>query len=226
MNQYSVKDLQKFDILSDCSAEQLRIMKSSVYWRTYKKGQLLFIEDDPRERIYFLLKGFVKLSRFNKSGKLVYTDYVKSFTMFPCVGLFEDDTYHFSAEAVTDLELFYIPTHVFEEQLKRNKNHLLKVVSSLSDILKTHENRVQQIPSAQHRVHQTLQHLMGDLGRKEGQDIIIDCPITTTEIAHLSGTSRETVSQVFKQLKADNILSCNKKKLIFHKPSFFNEYAN
>lgn len=223
MNEYSFKDLKKFDILSDFSNEQLQLMKSSVYWRTYKKGQYLFIEDDPRERIYFLLKGYVKLSRSNKSGQMIYSDYVKSYTMFPYRGLFMDDTYHYSAEAMTDLELFYVPTKILESLVKRDKNQLIKVVKNLSEILRTHEGRVQSTGSAQQRVYQTLYHLMNDLGVENKQSIIIDCPITAIEIANLSGTSRETVSQVLKQLKGEQILSCKNKQYIIHKPSFFYE---
>ncbi|MGN1386119.1 MAG: Crp/Fnr family transcriptional regulator [Bacillus sp. (in: firmicutes)] len=227
MNQYSIKDLKKFDILSDLSNDQLQYFKSIVYWRTYKKGQFLFMEDDPRERIYFLLKGFVKLTRTNQSGKMMYCDYVKSYTTFPCGGLFTDSTYHYSAEAVTDLELFYLPTKVFEEIIKKNRGQLIKIVTSLSDILKTHENRVQQLANAQQRVIQTLTYLMTDLGvYGSGNEIIIECPITTTEIAYLSGTSRETVSQVLKQLKEEEILSCKNKIWTIHKPETFNELAS
>jgi len=226
MNQYTTKDLKKFDLLSDCSAEQLKRLQSSAYWRTYKKGQFLFIEDDPRERIYFLLKGYVKLSRINQSGKMVYCDYVKPSTTFPCVGLFVDPAYRYSAEAVTDLELFYLPTQIFETQLKRNKDHLIKIIASLSDISRTHERRVQPIANAQHRVYQAVYYLMSDLGRRDGQNIVIDCPISATEIAHIAGTSRETVSHVFKQLKTDCILSCVKKNMTIHNPSFFHEYAS
>lgn len=223
MNQYILKDLKKFDILSDFSNEQLQLIKSSVYWRTYKKGQFLFIEDDPRERIYFLLNGFVKLSRSNKHGQMIYSDYVKSFTIFPYRGLFMDDTYQYSAEAMTDLELFYLPTKIFENMVKRDKNQLIKVVNSLSKILGTHEARVQSMANAQQRVYRTFCHLMNDLGVEKEQIITIECPITTTEIATISGTSRETVSQVLKQLKADKILSCKNKKFTIHQPSFFHE---
>jgi len=225
MDKYSIKDLKKFDILSDIPKDQLQYFKSSVYWRTYKKGQFLFIEEDPRERIYFLLKGFVKLTRSNQKGKMTYCDYIKSYTTFPCSGLFTDSTYHYSAEAVTDLELLYLPTKVFEEQIKKNRSTLIKIVTSLSDILKTHENRVQQIANAQERVHQTLTYLIADLGVSKGNEIKIECPITTTELAYLSGTSRETVSQVLKQLKKDGILSCKNKMWTIHKPVFFYEMA-
>lgn len=221
MERNIVQELKKFDIFSDFSKEELRELKSCVYWRTYKKGQLLFVEEDPRERIYFLLDGYVKLIRDNKEGELIYFDYVKSYTMFPYGGLLMDTKYHYSAEAITDVELFYLPTAVFEEQLKRNRNQLIKIVNKLSNLLELHENRVQKIPNAQQRVIQTLGYLMKDLGEEEQHNIVIKCPITTTDISKLSGTSRETVSQVLKQLKQENKVSTEQKKIFIHMPEFF-----
>lgn len=225
MNRNVIKDLKKFDIFSDFSTEELFKIKPFVYWRTYKKGQLLFIENDPRERIYFLLNGYVKLIRVNKFGELNFMDYIKSYSMFPYGGLLVDKKYHFSAEAVTDIELFYLPTSIFEEKLRNNKNQLIKIVNNLSAILEIKENRVQKIttPGAQQRVILTINYLMSDLGEHQGADIIINCPITTTEISQLAGTSRETVSQVFKQLKKDHVITIDHKKIVIHRPEYLGQ---
>lgn len=223
MERNIIQELKKFEIFSDFSKEELRELKSCVYWRTYKKGQLLFVEDDPRERIYFLLDGFVKLIRDNKEGEMIYFDYIKSYTMFPYGGLLVDTKYHYSAEAITDVELFYLPTAIFEEQLKNNRNQLIKIVNKLSNLLELHENRIQKIPNAQQRVIQTLSYLMSDLGEEQKHDVVINCPITTTEISKLSGTSRETVSQVFKQLKQENKVSTKQKKIFIHMPEYFRQ---
>ncbi|MGM9924701.1 MAG: Crp/Fnr family transcriptional regulator [Bacillus sp. (in: firmicutes)] len=223
MHSNIIEELKKFDIFSDFSKQELKELESNVYWRTYKKGQLLFVEDDPRERIYFLLSGFVKLMRVNKEGEMIYFDYIKSHTMFPYGGMLMDTRYHYSAEAVTDVELLYIPTSIFEEQLMNNRNQLIKVVNKLSNLLEMHENRIQKMPSAQQRVIQTISYLMNDLGEQENGDMIIKCPITITEISRLSGTSRETVSQVLKQLKKEHKVSVSQKQIAIHAPAYFRQ---
>ena len=43
--------------------------------------------------------------------------------------------------------------------------------------------------------------------RTEWEKIVISCPLTTIEISKISGTSRETVSGVLKQLKNDSIVT-------------------
>lgn len=129
--------------------------------------------------------------------------------------MFTDRGYNYTAEAMTDVEVYYIPTVIFEDMVKSSRTQLMYVVQQLSSILKLNENRVQNItiPNAQDRVIQTLNYLMQDLGEQSGEKIVISCPLTTIEISKISGTSRETVSSVLKQLKNDSIVTILDKKL-------------
>ncbi|MFX3660633.1 MAG: Crp/Fnr family transcriptional regulator [Ectobacillus sp.] len=217
--------LKHFEIFSYLTEKDLQEAKKFIYSRTYRKGQILFMEGDPRERIYFLLEGFVKLEKANPSGTMLYYDYVKRNNMFPYGGLFADTTYHYSAEAVTDVELYYMPTVIFESMVKKNRHQLIHIVNHLSEILELHESRVQKIttPNAHDRVIQAIHYLMHDLGEIDGEHVVIHCPITTTDISKISATSRETVSCVLKQLKNDHIIALSGKKITVHNPKFFKE---
>ncbi|MGG0237934.1 Crp/Fnr family transcriptional regulator [Bacillus rhizoplanae] len=222
-----VEDLKQFELFADLSDKKLKSLAELVYWRTYKKGQFLFLEGDSRERIYLMLDGFVKLERVNQSGNLLYEDYIKRFSIFPCSGMFTDKSYHYTAIAMTDVDVYYIPTSIFEDMVKSDRKQLMYIVQELSSILKVNERRIQNItiPNAQDRVIQTLCYLMNDLGEQEGEEIIISCPLTTIEISKISGTSRETVSGVLKQLKNDCIVTILDKKITIHDPIYFEEIS-
>ncbi|BFH60624.1 MULTISPECIES: Crp/Fnr family transcriptional regulator [Paenibacillus] len=221
------KDLKQFELFAHLSDKKLKALTEFVYWRTYKKGQFLFLDGDSRERIYLMLDGFVKLERVNQSGNLLYEDHVKQYSIFPYGGMFTDKRYSYSAEALTDVDVYYIPTAIFEDMLKSNQGQLIYVVQELSSILKLHENRVQNItiPNAQDRVTQALNYLMRDLGERNGEEIIISCPLTTIEISKISGTSRETVSGVLNHLKKNNIITISGKKIIIHDPTYFEKIS-
>ncbi|EHS57223.1 Crp family transcriptional regulator [Paenibacillus sp. Aloe-11] len=174
-----------------------------------------------------MLDGFVKLERVNQSGNLLYEDYVKQYSIFPYGGMFTDQRYNYSAEALTDVDVYYIPTAIFEDMLKANPKQLLSVVQQFSLILKLHEHRIQYItiPNAQDRVIQSLNYLRQDLGEQNGEEIVISCPLTTIGISKISGTSRETVSGVLNQLKKDHIITVSGKKIIIHDPTYFEEIS-
>lgn len=221
----TVSDLENFEVLSFLSDEDLEEFKSNLFQRTYKKNQLLFTVGDPRERIYFLTKGYVKLERTNADASMLYVDYIRPYDLFPYGGMFEDKYYHLDAYALTDISVYYIPTRTFEKLIRRNNEQLLYIIHRLSKILEQHERRLQAITTknARDRVEQSVTYLMYNFGRAEGDDILINVPITITEIAKISGTCRETASNVFRELKCDGLLSMESRKIRIHEADYFLE---
>jgi CRP/FNR family transcriptional regulator, arginine deiminase pathway regulator len=217
-----VSDLLQFDIFKGIPVKTLKKYLPYFYFRSYKKNQLLFMQGDPRDKVFFLLDGYVMYERSSQDGNMLYLDFIKKNQMFPYGGIFQDQVYQDTAIAVTDIHLYFIQAHVLEEMFKSNPKQLLYIISKLSDILNLHQKRVQKIliPNAQERVLHSLQYLMEDLGKKEGTDIVIPCPLTATNIAKLSGTTRETVSLLINQLKREKILSVTSKIITIHQPEY------
>ena len=140
--------------------------------------------------------------------------------------MFFDDFYHFSAYAVTDIEVYYIPTDIFEKISKGNTAQLLYFYQALSTNLESHELKIQYClaSSATVRVVETLAILMKHLGENYFSGTIrIPYPITLKEIAINSGTTRETASNVIKTLKKEKKLDYCQKHLIFQDVGFFLE---
>ena len=73
---WTVDDLRQLDVFAKCATRELEALLPHVYCRTYRKGQLLFMEGDPRERVYFLISGYVKLERCNETATHQYADYL------------------------------------------------------------------------------------------------------------------------------------------------------
>lgn len=225
MKAKAIQLLRQVDLFSSLSEKEIKELEPFIYERTYKKGQYLFFEGDPRLRIYILLDGFVMLEKSNQQGSLLYTSYVKKNTVFPYMGLFKNEDYNHSAVAETDIRVFYMVADAFESIVSKNSALLKKVILQVNELLAVQENRVKNVmtPSAHVRVLNTIDYLMNDLGEEESGVIRINCPITTTKISVMSGTSRETVSMVVNKLKKDQILSIKDRMLHIHKPEYFEE---
>lgn len=80
---WTIDDLRELTLFATCPSRALEQLIPHVYCRTYRKGQLLFMEGDPRERVYFLMSGYIKLERMNESATHHYADYVKPKQFFP-----------------------------------------------------------------------------------------------------------------------------------------------
>ena len=63
---------------------------------------------------FLLTKGFARIEQFDSSDQFSYMDYIKKGALFPYGGMFQDERYHYTASAVTDLRCFVIPVNLYE----------------------------------------------------------------------------------------------------------------
>lgn len=222
-----VHELRNTEVFAGFSDLEFEELQSNLYMRHYKKGQILFDEGDQRERIYFLKKGLVRLERYDASATFSYFDYVKTERLFPYGGMFTDKEYHYSAYAVTDIDLYYIPMQVFEKVVLQNKEQMIYICTRLSKLLLNHEVRLQNCvtSSATDRVIQTIGILMDKLGEPITPELIeIPYPITLKELASLSGTTRETVGHTMKKLKEEQKIEYHHKIFVFLDSDYFKDH--
>ncbi len=200
-------------------------MKRMIFKRTYKKNQLLFTEGDPRERIFLLNEGYVKLEKTNQEATMLYINYIKPNDIFPYVGLFNEDFYRYSAYALTDIDVYYIPTKHFESLIRDKNDQLYLILRRLDILTKRHQDRLQTISTsfATDRVEQSIYYLVQNFSVETEEGYFIDIPITMTELAKIAGTTRETVSHVYHDLKNDGIVSMEGRHVIVHDIDYFSE---
>ena len=194
-----------------------------IHARDIQKGQILFYAGDKRDRIFLLSKGFARIEQFDSSDQFSYMDYIKKGALFPYGGMFQDERYHYTASAVTDLRCFVIPVNLYELSAQESKEQLLFITRKLSSILEFQELRLRNVvtASASERVVQSLSLLCMDLC-KVGDSLPF--PISMKELAKLGATTRETVNQVLKKLLDEGRIEYQHKKLTFKEKEYFMKY--
>ena len=188
--------------------------------RTISKGQVLFYSGDRRDRFFLLVEGYARIEQFDSSDQFSYMDYIKKGALLPFGGIFQDERYHYTASAVTDLRCFVIPVNLYEACVKESKEQLLYITRKLSSIIEFQELRLRNVvtASAKERVIQSLAILCKDYEELGDQ---IPFPISMKEIAKLAATTRETVNQVLKNLVENKKIGYERKKLTFLDPDYF-----
>ncbi|MBN6186875.1 Crp/Fnr family transcriptional regulator [Aneurinibacillus sp. BA2021] len=223
MRSATKEHLSQFHVFSRIPEKLMHELADYAFFRKYKKGQSLFMEGDPRDRIYFSLSGYSKLTNTTEEGVSTPSAFIKPYSMFPYVGLFNDSYYRSSAETVTEVELLYIATEQLERILQRNTTALTNLVRIISGRLHNHKRRLQKVTHthASQRVHQLLSFLIDDLGEKTGDVIVIPCPITMQDLADMAGTSRETIGHVLREYVKEEKVDLTSKILTIKDPEFF-----
>ncbi|HFH7501040.1 TPA: Crp/Fnr family transcriptional regulator [Streptococcus agalactiae] len=214
---------RQLDDFKHFTIEQFDHIVSHIKHRTALKNHTLFFEGDYREKLFLIQSGHVKIDQSDASGSFIYTDYVRQDTVFPYGGLFLDDDYHFSAVAITDIEYFSLPMALYEEYSLQNINQMKHLCRKYSKLLRVHEIRLRNMvtSSASMRVIQSLATLLLQVPTERGH---LPFPITTIEIANMSGTTRETVSHVLKELRQKDIVEMKGKKLLYNNKNYFKKF--
>jgi len=217
--------LRQFPLFQVLSEERLQDVMEYAILRKYQRGQFIFIEGDPRTRIYFLLNGYVRLVIMDdEEDSSEFTIYLRPCSLFPYVGLFQDECYRFSAEAVTDAELASFPVDRFEQLIRDDPHVLVQLVRIMGEKMHELEIRSQKLirNPASDRIRKLIGLLIKDLGEAvDGSGVRIPCPLTANDLAKMAGTSRETVTHVLKGYKEAGKLLMKSRTITINDPSFF-----
>ncbi|HEL2382778.1 TPA: Crp/Fnr family transcriptional regulator [Streptococcus suis] len=216
--------LRNHPAFENLTRESFDQIASYVRFRKIPKGQIFFYADDPRDNFYVLLKGYVRIERYDETDSYYYFDYIRQGSAFPYGDIFQDRPYHFTAIATTNLECLIIPMKLFESHSKRNSKQLIFICNKLSDVLNFQEIRLRNAlrPKASERVIQALALLYWDMCQRDGFDTL-PFEIHIQELSRLAATTRETVSHVLKQLKTEHKIAYKHKYLTFLDIQFFLE---
>jgi CRP/FNR family transcriptional regulator, global nitrogen regulator len=101
---------------------------------SFDRGKTIFFPGDPAERVYFLQKGAVKLSRVYEQGEEITVALLREGSVFGVLSLMTgqktDRFYH--AVAFTPVELLSVPIDQVEKALKENSELSMWMLKGLS----------------------------------------------------------------------------------------------
>ncbi|MCP9332322.1 Crp/Fnr family transcriptional regulator [Lentilactobacillus hilgardii] len=201
----------EFSPLSD---EDLDRVISAMTIKTFRRGQVLFDQGDPRRNYYFLISGVAKSFHWDENGDEQLYLYIRSNKGFPYIGLFEDENYAYSVETMTEVKLAVIPIALYETLLRENPEMMVNAIREMSSIINTTETQLQRMvtTSAKCRVWNAIWFLGQQIGDKQDDGtVLIPYPMTLIELSKVSGTTRETTSLMVQQLVAEGKVQYSRK---------------
>jgi CRP/FNR family transcriptional regulator, global nitrogen regulator len=190
---------------------------------TFDRSKTIFFPGDPAERVYFLKKGAVKLSRVYEAGEEITVALLRENSVFGVLSLItgnrSDRFYH--AVAFTPVELISVPIEQFERSLRDNPDMSWLMLKGLSSRILQTEMMVETLAHRDmgSRLVSFLLILCRDFGIPNGgSGITIDLRLSHQAIAEAIGSTRVTVTRLLGDLKDGELISINKKKITVHNP--------
>ncbi|GAB4216444.1 MAG: global nitrogen regulator NtcA [Synechococcales cyanobacterium] len=189
---------------------------------TYERGKTIFFPGDPAERVYFLVKGAVKLSRVYEMGEEITVALLRENSIFGVLsfitGQKSDRFYH--AVAFTPLELLSLPIEQVEKTLKENAELSTLLLKSLSSRILQTEMMIETLAHRDmgSRLESFLLILCRDFGVPSPQGVTIDLRLSHQAIAEAIGSTRVTITRLLVELRKAKKISIYKKKITVHDP--------
>ncbi|MCW6035145.1 global nitrogen regulator NtcA [Spirulina subsalsa FACHB-351] len=189
---------------------------------TCERGKTIFFPGDPAERVYFLMKGAVKLSRVYEAGEEITVALLRENSVFGVLSLItgqkSDRFYH--AVAFTPVEMLSAPIDQVEQALKENPDLAMVMLKGLSSRILQTEMMIETLAHRDmgSRLVSFLLILCRDFGVPTPNGIRIDLKLSHQAIAEAIGSTRVTVTRLLGDLRQEDMISIHKKKITVHNP--------
>lgn len=182
---------------------------------SYKKGETILRAGEEPRGVFFLKKGFVKLYSLSKDGEELTLIIFMPGDLFPITWALNEASNTYYLEAMTPCELMRSPVGRFLDFVSNNSDVYFdltgRMLTRLGGVLRRMEHLV--FGNAYSKVASILLLCADRFGKKQGKNIIIEVPLTHSDIAKLIGVSRETISLELKKLENKKLVS-RKGKLV------------
>lgn len=189
---------------------------------TFERGKTIFFPGDPAERVYFLLKGAVKLSRVYEAGEEITVALLRENSVFGVLSLItgnrSDRFYH--SVAFTPVELVSVPIEQVEKALKEDPELSMVLLRGLSSRILQTEMMIETLAHRDmgSRLVSFLLILCRDFGLPGTDGVTVDLKLSHQAIAEAIGSTRVTVTRLLGDLRKQKMISIHKKKITVHNP--------
>lgn len=173
------------------------------------KGEVLLRGDEPNADIFYIAKGTVKVYSINDQGEEYIHILYKAGEIFPLIWAFRDKQRRVFYEALDSVVLWKLPKDTFLEYVKANTSPAVySLLEQMAEQFSVYADRIDnlQYRAASERVVYRLLFLASRFGKKVGDEIVIDTPITHKVIANSINLTRESVSREIEKLTEAGII--------------------
>ena len=212
----SYKLLQNLPLFGELEeAEQVEIW-THVITRSYKKSNIILLEEDPGDSLFIIKEGKVKITRLSEGGKEVILSILGEGEFFGEMSLLDGESRSANVIALSDCEVFVLKRDKFLDILKSSPQIAITLLEELAHRIRMSDQQIEylSLADAENKVAMTILRIAEESGTfKMGQVSIEELPMQQ-DMANMSGTSRETISRMLSDFTEKGYIERKGKKLI------------
>lgn len=198
------------------STDELLAAEFSKRTMSKKRGDYVYLPGEKSDSVFFILSGKVRLGAFRESEKETVTAILTEGDVF-------GQNSFSSAEKRKDFAMAAEDTKVVEfkkEELRRLMSQNIQLgiyyLNFLNDRMTELEGKLESLVymDSKSRIIAFLLASVEKSGQRMGYEWVVRGFLTHMDIASLTSTSRQTVTMILNELRQENIIDFDRKRLI------------
>jgi CRP/FNR family transcriptional regulator len=204
----AIQTLSKLSFFSRLDDDVLSETAPYIYERTFSPGQVILLEGEPCQAVYFVAQGVVRTHRLSPEGREHVLAYLSPGEPFSLVPALDGGPNPATVDAVTDTTLYTIPCEHFRRVMRDHHEVALIVMERLAAEVRRLSDMVEDL--ALHTVRTRLARFL--LARAD--DTQPPKRWTQEEIAAHIGTVRDVVGRALRTFTEDGLIRRERGRLV------------
>ena len=201
--------LEGFDLLRKLGKPSMMQMCEMLEMEHIDKGKTIEFRKKDKKSIYFLKKGTVKITDIaSNTAKFI----VKKGNLFGELSLYDKEAAaQEKAEALEDCIICFIEANQMEELMEKHKSLKNGVLKLYGLRIKKLERRLRDLlyKDSSTRITEFIEDYIHEFGDEKNGRIVAKNLLSHKEIANLTNTSRQTVSNILSNLRKNRHIDYN-----------------
>jgi len=212
-----LRDLPPFSLLEDGLIREILDLASS---RRYDADTVIFEEGDDAERFYLLLDGYIRVVRITPEGEQVIALHISAGQLFGIAKALGRGTYPATSVAAADSVALSWPMRHWDDFVAKYDGFASQTYKSVGNRVNEMNNRIMEMATqhVEQRIACAILRLINQTGRKVGNGIEIDFPITRQDLSEMTGTTLHTVSRLLSGWEKQGIVESGRKRITVCQP--------
>jgi len=191
--------------------EQVVLIENNSNTVKFSAKDIVFKQNTRTSHVMFVKSGLIKIFKEGRNKKVIIFKIVTPDHFLANISVFGEETFRYSASAITDSEILFIDIATFKSIIEQNGKFaslLLQLVSTdnLYFFDKLMSQNQKQLPG---RVAELLIYFSKQIYNSD----TFEFPLSRTEIAELAGTTKESIIRTLAEFKNDKIIDINGKHI-------------
>ncbi|MBU1180961.1 MAG: Crp/Fnr family transcriptional regulator [Proteobacteria bacterium] len=208
-----LKNIPIFSFLND---DDLSELSMAAVKKTFLKNTVLLNEGDETDSLYIICSGKVKAIINDEHGKEVILSIFGPGEYFGEIAFIDGERRSATIMTREPTEVLIISSGVFRDIFSSNPDMAFNLLVGAVKRLREATKQIESL--ALMDVYGRVARLLVNYAKPKGDKLFIEEKLTHQEIANMTGSSREMVSRIFKDLLTGEYISIENRHITINKP--------